>query len=202
MHLALATSQTERLEVACESQNERQLWARYIYLLQSRCPSSPLLQTAELWVSNMSSWSGDPVEVMGKRHALAEAILSGCTAVPDTARSKTDDDDTLPASRQARETEAEVADVVASESDAPLVVRTGHGPVKGFYQGAARAFLGIPYAKPPVGNLRFRKPASPDSWSAIAAATEWPNACIGSTTQSAHTHISNMSEDCLCEYRS
>jgi hypothetical protein len=106
MHLALATSQTERFEVACESQNERQLWARYIYLLQSRCPSSPLLQNAELWVSNMSSWSGDPVEVMGKRHALAEAILSGCTAVPDTARSKTDDDDTLPARRQAHETEA------------------------------------------------------------------------------------------------
>ena len=83
-----------------------------------------------------------------------------------------------------------------STSD-PLTVVTQHGPVTGFFHGGARAFLGIRYAQPPVGSLRFRKPRPPEPWTEPFNATAWPNACIGSTTQSAHTHVSTMSEDCL-----
>ena len=41
-----------------------------------------------------------------------------------------------------------------------LVVNTNYGPVQGFIHNAgnginARIFLGIPFAKPPVDNLRF-----------------------------------------------
>ena len=82
-------------------------------------------------------------------------------------------------------------------ADAPLEVRTTHGPVRGYYNGSARAFLGIPYAAPPVGALRFRKPQPPATWSAVKPATRWPSACIGETSPSAHSHISTMDEDCL-----
>ena len=81
--------------------------------------------------------------------------------------------------------------------DAPLEIRTTHGPVRGSYNGSARAFLGIPYAAPPVGALRFRKPQPPAAWSAVMPATRWPSACIGETSESAHSHISTMDEDCL-----
>ncbi len=40
----------------------------------------------------------------------------------------------------------------------PLVVRTHNGLVKGFRTTAAREFLGIPYAAPPVGALRGVRP--------------------------------------------
>ncbi|MFE5094842.1 carboxylesterase/lipase family protein [Streptomyces sp. NPDC056638] len=46
-----------------------------------------------------------------------------------------------------------------------IVVRTGHGPVRGEHRtdGTLR-FLGIPYAQPPVGELRFAAPVPPTPW--------------------------------------
>ncbi|MFD9353610.1 carboxylesterase family protein [Streptomyces sp. NPDC060031] len=46
-------------------------------------------------------------------------------------------------------------------TDDPLV-RTGHGPVRGERRadGSLR-FLGIPYARPLVGELRFAAPVPP-----------------------------------------
>ena len=41
------------------------------------------------------------------------------------------------------------------------VVATELGPVTGFVDGGTRNFLGIPYAAPPVGDLRWRPPQSP-----------------------------------------
>ncbi|XP_028321562.1 acetylcholinesterase-like [Gouania willdenowi] len=59
-----------------------------------------------------------------------------------------------------------------------LIVSTKHGKVKGkLVNGDVRAFLGIPYGKPPLGNLRF-KPAEPvDGWEGVRDATNFPNSC-------------------------
>ncbi|KAJ3591150.1 hypothetical protein NHX12_009097 [Muraenolepis orangiensis] len=40
-----------------------------------------------------------------------------------------------------------------------------------------RAFLGIPYAKPPLGELRFRPPQPADGWEGVKNAAQFPNTC-------------------------
>ncbi|XP_063223076.1 uncharacterized protein LOC134531312 [Bacillus rossius redtenbacheri] len=50
-------------------------------------------------------------------------------------------------------------------------------------------FLGIPYAKPPVGNLRFAAPQDPESWSGVREATSFRSNCVD--------RDGNGAEDCL-----
>ncbi|XP_048518102.1 juvenile hormone esterase isoform X1 [Dendroctonus ponderosae] len=53
-------------------------------------------------------------------------------------------------------------------------------------------FLGIPFAKPPVGNLRFKAPEAPDSWQGVRDCTRDGNTCI-----SVYGDPLKSSEDCL-----
>ncbi|KAI2474029.1 hypothetical protein C4B38_000111 [Diabrotica virgifera virgifera] len=55
---------------------------------------------------------------------------------------------------------------------ADLTVETTYGNIEGYLRTSPhhvtfRAFQGIPYAKPPLGNLRFQAPVPPDSWSGV-----------------------------------
>ena len=58
-----------------------------------------------------------------------------------------------------------------------LVVDTSYGPVRGADDGRAKAFKGVPYAAPPVGELRFRAPEPPQRWTEVADATTYGPAC-------------------------
>ncbi len=45
-----------------------------------------------------------------------------------------------------------------------VIISTTKGKIKGVQESNHQCFLGIPYAKPPVGELRFREPQSMDPW--------------------------------------
>ncbi|KAK7909771.1 hypothetical protein WMY93_014455 [Mugilogobius chulae] len=62
-----------------------------------------------------------------------------------------------------------------------LIIQTKDGKVRGVLQpvldGHVREFLGIPYAKPPVGPLRFKPPQPADKWETVLDAASYPNSC-------------------------
>lgn len=72
-------------------------------------------------------------------------------------------------------------------------VETADGPVVGVEGDGFRAFLGIPYAAPPVGDLRYRAPAPHDPWSEPWDATSPGSACPQNLTAA----LRIGSEDCL-----
>jgi para-nitrobenzyl esterase len=57
------------------------------------------------------------------------------------------------------------------------LIRTVEGPVQGKLAGATRAFLGIPYVAPPIGDLRWKPPQPIEHWSAPRDATEFGPGC-------------------------
>src|SRR5580693_10385626 len=57
-------------------------------------------------------------------------------------------------------------------------VKTTSGMVEGKDEGAVHAFLGIPYAAPPVGDLRWKPPAAVAKWTGVRAAKEFGAHCM------------------------
>uniref|UniRef100_A0ACB8EFZ5 Uncharacterized protein n=1 Tax=Sphaerodactylus townsendi TaxID=933632 RepID=A0ACB8EFZ5_9SAUR len=93
-----------------------------------------------------------------------------------------------------------------SSADNGTVVVTTSGPVQGKHLPAGSrsvtAYLGIPYAEPPVRKLRFQKPVPHKPWSHILEATNFGNSCpqiLLSGTPDAEIWSVNTprSEDCL-----
>lgn len=86
-----------------------------------------------------------------------------------------------------------------SESTTPIQqgteIEISDGVVVGEVDGATRRFLGIPFAAPPTGELRWRAPEPPDPWDTPLEAVEFSAACpqLGSTT----SPESSENEDCL-----
>lgn len=78
-----------------------------------------------------------------------------------------------------------VDDIVHADDAAPRRVETASGPVVGVVAGAGQAFLGIPYAAPPVGALRWRAPQPPAAWSEPRAATALGPSCLQNLALSA-----------------
>jgi para-nitrobenzyl esterase len=62
----------------------------------------------------------------------------------------------------------------------PLVVKTGQGKVQGKMSddGQARDFLGIPFAAPPVGPLRWKPPQPAAKWKSVRPATSFGSRCM------------------------
>ncbi|MGV3578848.1 carboxylesterase/lipase family protein [Brevundimonas sp.] len=74
------------------------------------------------------------------------------------------------------------------------------GSVRGETVGDIATFKGIPYAAPPVGEMRWRPPAPPARWTGVRDASRYGAACIQPTpvVQSIYSaDIGATSEDCL-----
>ena len=65
-----------------------------------------------------------------------------------------------------------------SQSPAPIVTILS-GTLEGVRSpaGSQVAFLGIPYAAPPVGQLRWKPPKSPNNWNGVRKATHFGSPC-------------------------
>lgn len=66
----------------------------------------------------------------------------------------------------------------ARASASPPVVAVSDGVLRGQVHDGAQEFLGIPYAAPPIGNLRFRAPERPARWTGVRDATTQSPACV------------------------
>ncbi|MBC7279194.1 carboxylesterase family protein [Nocardioides sp.] len=77
---------------------------------------------------------------------------------------------------------AEPTSSAAAQADrsAPLglTVKTPYGAVRGRELDGAQAFLGMPFAQPPVYDLAWKAPVEPERWSGLRDATEQEAACL------------------------
>jgi hypothetical protein len=95
------------------------------------------------------------------------------------------------------------------DTDESPVVVTSTGLVQGYTKIIAnrevRVYTGIPFAKPPVGHLRFRRPVPVDPWPGVLNATRLPNTCYqeryeyfpGFVGKEMWNPNTKLSEDCL-----
>lgn len=54
-----------------------------------------------------------------------------------------------------------------------IIVETTHGKIRGYGRRGVIKFKGIPYAAPPIGELRFKAPVAVDPWSEVRDATKY-----------------------------
>ncbi len=87
-------------------------------------------------------------------------------------------------------TAASVASATAERS----VVITDKGPIQGVVMPTVRKFLGIPYAAPPVGKLRWRPPQAHARWFTPVKTTKFGNHCPQDPSPFG---IASVTEDCL-----
>jgi para-nitrobenzyl esterase len=93
---------------------------------------------------------------------------------------------------------APIGPAMADEARSPdgPVVRTAYGPVRGFTRDAAMEFLGIPFAAPPVGELRWRPPEPAARWEEPRSATGFASHCPQVNTYDGF-NTPSTTEDCL-----
>lgn len=73
-------------------------------------------------------------------------------------------------------------------------VKTTAGELAGGWEGEVAVFRGVPYAAPPVGELRFKAPQPRAGWTGVHEATNFGPAC----PQLADRHEASLQdEDCL-----
>ena len=59
-----------------------------------------------------------------------------------------------------------------------MIIETKYGKMEGVDKGSYIEYRGVPYAKPPVGDLRWRAPQEPDAWDGIYRAVDFKNRCV------------------------
>lgn len=69
------------------------------------------------------------------------------------------------------------ADAGSAKIESGLVIDTRAGKVQGDTDNGTRRFRGIPYAKPPTGDLRWKPPVKMDPWSDVRPALDYASEC-------------------------
>ena len=82
-----------------------------------------------------------------------------------------------------------------SQDSAKATVKVEGGLLQGAVEDGLRVYRGIPYAAPPVGDLRWQPPQPAPKWKGVRAADQFGRACI--QTNGAIANLPAPSEDCL-----
>lgn len=79
----------------------------------------------------------------------------------------------------------------------PALVRTDAGWVRGENTAEGRQYLGIPYAQPPVGDLRWTEPRPVRPWQGVREAREFGDRCVQTSSWDPGYEQPSHTEDCL-----
>ena len=97
-----------------------------------------------------------------------------------------------------------LAIALSASSLSAQTVKVAQGQIEGKAEGKVTAYLGIPFAAPPVGDLRWQPPTAPAAWSGIRAADHFSASCEQSVNPqgfgpwtSEYVVSGAVSEDCL-----
>src|SRR5580704_9560015 len=71
---------------------------------------------------------------------------------------------------------------VKTTSTGEALVQIASGTLRGSNAGSAVSFRGIPYARPPIGDLRWQPPQPPLSWQGVREASQPGSACTQRTS--------------------
>lgn len=95
--------------------------------------------------------------------------------------------------------------LTAADHPLPQPVRVASGLLAGIItsDGAVTSFKGIPYAAPPVGDLRWRAPQPPLAWEGVRQSNAFGNSCLQPVNAKQPPYTAEfsvtdaLSEDCL-----
>ena len=90
-----------------------------------------------------------------------------------------------------------LANVGSTAQQSGPVVETATGQVRGAIDGDVASFKGIPFAAPPIGDLRWRAPQPVEPWDGVREATEFGAHCPQAPFFNQGTFGADPDEDCL-----
>ena len=85
----------------------------------------------------------------------------------------------------------------AAAASVDTQVQTAEGTLAGAWQPGYRLFEGIPYAEPPVGELRWQPPQSPHHWTGVRRALQPGDECVQQAIFWRPGSTASWHEDCL-----
>jgi len=129
---------------------------------------------------------------------LVSFLLLGCAQAPELQQTP----QTLQTPPELQSTAAQATASVTAEPQASNsldVVQTDAGLVKGKTEEGVRAYLGIPYAAAPTGELRWKPPQPIARWNGVLDVEEFASPCTQSLAdvRIQHETKNSTSEDCL-----
>ncbi len=86
--------------------------------------------------------------------------------------------------------------ILFQEAVSAEAVKIESGLIEGTVEDGLSVYRGIPYAAPPVGDLRWKAPRPVPKWSGVRSADQFGRACTQSNP--AVANLPEPSEDCLC----
>lgn len=82
----------------------------------------------------------------------------------------------------------------------PVQTKIENGTIEGLYdtRSGLQLYLGVPFAKPPVGNLRWKAPQPPDNWTGVKHTKKFgPRPVQAIVFGDMNSRSDGISEDCL-----